>query len=209
MKLTIPSFERNGKIPGEFALCVPAVEGHVAFAANRSPHLTWEDAPEGTRSFAVICVDVDAPTRPDDVNQEGRTVPFDLPRANFYHWVLVDIPATQTELTAGLDSNGVTEGGKPAGPVAYGVRGINDYTSWFSGHEVMHGIYGGYDGPCPPWNDERVHRYYFRLYALDLATLGMSGDFTAADALKKMHGHILAEDEWMGTCALYENAKLP
>ena len=43
----------------------------------------------------------------------------------------------------------------------------------------MSGDYFGYDGPCPPWNDALVHRYVFTLYALDVATLGLQGPFTA------------------------------
>lgn len=205
MKLTIHSFANGAAIPGEFALCVPA--DPVTFAPNRSPHITWADVPEGTQSFALICVDTDAPTSPENVNKEGVTVPYDLPRADFYHWVLVDIPASMTELPAGLDSDGVTEKGKPVGQQEYGIRGINDYTSWFTGDAAMQGVYGGYDGPCPPWNDERVHNYHFRLYALSVPTLGLSGEFTAADAINAMQGKVVAEEEWVGTYAIYADAK--
>ena len=48
-------------------------------------------------------------------------------------------------------------------------QGINDYTGWFAGDKDMAGNYFGYDGPCPPWNDEIPHRYVFTLYALDVA----------------------------------------
>jgi phosphatidylethanolamine-binding protein (PEBP) family uncharacterized protein len=42
----------------------------------------------------------------------------------------------------------------------------------------MAGEYYGYDGPCPPWNDERVHTYVFTLYALDIPRLPLEGRFT-------------------------------
>ena len=89
-----------------------ADEGHVALGPNRSPSLRWTGAPEGTRSFAVICHDPDVPSRPDRVNKEGMTVPEDLPRVDFFHWVLVDIPAGVGGLAAGADSEGVTPRGK-------------------------------------------------------------------------------------------------
>lgn len=208
MKLTILSFENGGAIPAEFAMGVPNGSGQATFAPNRSPHLKWADAPAGAKSYALICCDVDAPSVGDDVNQLGRTVPYDLPRADFYHWVLVDIPSSTNELPAGCDSDGVTQKGKEVGPTPYGIRGINSYTSWFAGDPNMEGNYGGYDGPFPPWNDERVHRYYFSLYALDVESLDLSGVFSGAETLLAMRNHVLAQDVWMGTYAIYPNARL-
>ena len=75
MKLTSINFADNGRIPGEFAFAVPDPVQHVKLSSNRNPHLAWTDAPKATQSFAVICHDPDVPTKPDDVNQEGRTVP--------------------------------------------------------------------------------------------------------------------------------------
>jgi Raf kinase inhibitor-like YbhB/YbcL family protein len=171
-------------------------------AANRNPEVRWSGAPDGTRSFALLCVDPDAPTKPDDVNQEGRTVPASLPRADFSHWVLVDIPANVAGIPAGADSDGVTPRGKPVGPTAYGVRGTNDYTSWFSGDADMDGTYGGYDGPCPPWNDEIPHHYTFTVYALDVETLGLDGEFGRSEALAAIEGHVLASASHTGTYTL-------
>lgn len=208
MKLRILSFENDSPIPAEFAMGIPNGSGQATFAPNRSPHLKWSDAPAGTKSFALLCVDVDAPTVGDDVNQSGKTVPYDLPRADFYHWVLVDIPAGLNELPTGVDSDGVTPKGKAVGQTPFGVRGINSYTGWFAGDPNMEGNYGGYDGPFPPWNDERVHRYYFTLYSLDVESLDLSGKFDGGDALAAMKGHILAQDSWMGTYAIYADARL-
>src|SRR5690606_1645611 len=145
MKLTSQSFTDGEAIPGEFAFCIPADEGHVQFGGNHNPHLEWSDVPPGTRSFVLICHDPDAPSRGDDVNQEGRTVPADLPRINFIHWVLVDLPADLREIAAGSFSSGVTPGGKP-GPQAplHTRQGINDYTDWFVGDDEMRGDYYGY-----------------------------------------------------------------
>jgi len=192
MKLTSSNFTDNGRIPGALAFAVPDPAQHVALSSNRNPHLKWSDAPKGTQSFVVICHDYDVPTKPDDVNKEGRVVPKSLPRADFFHWLLVDVPASMTEIREGEYSNGVTPRGKKGPEAAHGARqGINDYSAWFAGDKDMGGDYFGYDGPCPPWNDEILHHYVFTVYALDVPRLGVSGSFTGKDVLKAMEGHIL------------------
>ena len=85
MKLTSQSFADGARIPGEFAFCIPASEGHVCLGSNRHPHLAWSGVPDGTRSFALICHDPDVPSRGDDVNQESRSVPASPPRVDFSH----------------------------------------------------------------------------------------------------------------------------
>ena len=202
MKLRSDSFADQTRIPARFAMGVPDDAAPATFGPNISPHLAWSEVPEGTRSFAVICHDPDVPSVGDDVNQAGRSVPRDLPRVDFFHWVLVDIPADTRELAEGADSEGVTPGGKPPGPAPSGLRGINDYTAWFAGDEAMGGDYGGYDGPFPPWNDERLHHYIFTVYALDVEHLGLSGSFGGAAAREAMEGHILAMARWTGTYSL-------
>ena len=202
LDVTIDSWPDGGTIPEEFVFARPADEGHVQLSGNRSPAIRWSGAPAGTRSYALICHDPDVPSKPDDVNQEGRTVPADLPRVDFFHWVLVDIPAGTTTLPAGADSDGVTAGGKETGATAHGVRGINNYTDWFAGDEQMQGDYGGYDGPGPPWNDELLHHYHFTVYALDLERLGLSGRFGGPEALAALEGHVLAKGAWVGTYSL-------
>jgi len=202
LTVTIDGWRDGETIPGDFAFCIPADEGHVTMGRNRSPEIRWSGAPAGTRSYAIICHDPDVPSKPDNVNKEGMTVPADLPRVDFYHWVLVDIPASTTELLAGEDSQGITPRGKRAGKTDYGVRGINNYTDWFAGDDEMKGDYGGYDGPCPPWNDEILHHYHFTVYALDVASLGLSGTFGGPEALAAMEGHVLAKGVWTGTYTL-------
>ncbi|WDD90870.1 YbhB/YbcL family Raf kinase inhibitor-like protein [Burkholderia sp. FERM BP-3421] len=182
MKLTSHSFENGQPIPGEFAFAVPDAATHVALSANRNPHLAWSGAPEGTQSFVVVCHDPDVPSRGDDVNQEGRIVPAALPRVDFFHWLLLDIPAATTEIAAGSESDGVTPRGKPGPRTATGLRhGVNDYTAWFAGDAQMKGDYHGYDGPCPPWNDTLVHHYVFTVYALATPTLDVDGPLNGAN----------------------------
>lgn len=80
MKLSSQSFTDGAPIPGEFAFCIPADEGHVCLGGNRNPQLSWAEVPAGTQSFVLICHDPDVPSKGDDVNQEGRSVPACLPR---------------------------------------------------------------------------------------------------------------------------------
>lgn len=198
MKLDSQSFSNGQPIPAEFAAGQSS-----GFAGNRNPQLSWHDVPEGTRSFALLCVDPDAPTVAELVGRDDVSIPLDQPRADFVHWVMVDIPADVQEIAAGSCSDGFTAHGKqqPAGP-AGACQGINDYTGWFAGDLDMAGTYFGYDGPYPPFNDERPHRYFFRVFALDVASLPVEGAFTAADVFSAMQGHVLAEAALHGTYTL-------
>ena len=194
MHLTSTSINEGGVIPGEFAFCIPHERSHVCLGANRNPQLAWSGIPDGTRSLAIICHDPDVPSRGDDVNQEGRTVPAALPRVDFFHWVLIDLPPTLSLIAAGEFSADVTPHGKAGPATLYDARhGVNDYTSWFASDGDMSGDYFGYDGPCPPWNDEIAHRYVFTLFALDVDPLPVSGKFTGQEARAAMAGHILAQ----------------
>jgi len=193
LAVTVAGLTPGGVVPQENASCVPDGRGHATDGPNVSPAISWSAGPTGTASYAIITHDTDVPSVFTSANQEGKTLPADLRRIDFYHWVLVDVPATTKGLPAGADSNGVVANGKPLGPTNYGVRGANSFTP---------GAHGGYDGPCPPWNDERVHHYHFTVYALDIARLAVSGNFGGPDALRAMQGHILASGEVVGVYSL-------
>lgn len=189
MRIRSDSFKHGRTLPDAFAMGTPD-----GFGANRNPHLAWDEAPEGTRSFVLMCVDPDVPTVAGMVGKEGVEIPVHQPRTEFIHWVMVDIPAHVREIAEGAASDGISKGGKrdPAGP-AGARQGLNDYTGWFQGDPEMGGDWLGYDGPYPPGNDLRMHRYFFRVFALDVERLDLPERFTAADAHRAMHGHVLAE----------------
>ena len=194
MKLTSSSFDDGAPIPAQYAFCAPDPKSHVTLSGNRNPQLAWLEVPMGPKSFAVICHDPDVPSKGDDVNQEGRTVPKSLPRVDFFHWVLVDLPASSVGVAVGEFSSSVTARGKPGPRAAHGARhGINDYTGWFASDADMAGDYYGYDGPCPPWNDEIPHRYVFTVYALDVERLPLEGRFGGNEARQAIEGHVLAQ----------------
>lgn len=204
MQIRSSSFQHGGRIPAEFAFGRRGDAGEACvLAANRNPALEWSELPAGCRSLALLCVDPDVPSRADDVNQTDREVPAELPRVEFAHWLLVDLPPSVNAIAAGACSNGITARGKrtPAGP-AGSRQGINDYTSWFAGDAAMAGDYFGYDGPCPPFNDSLLHHYAFRLYALDVERLDLADGFRLADVYRAIAGHVLAQAETVGVYSL-------
>jgi len=203
MRVWSNSFEEGQPLPTRYAFCKIDAKTRVAMADNLNPHLGWSDLPEGTQSLAIICHDVDVPSQADDVNQEGCSIPTDLPRVEFFHWVLIELSADIDEIEEGAFSSGITPRGK-GGPIApmEARQGINDYTAWFAQDRDMNGDYFGYDGPCPPWNDELVHRYVFTVYALDVATLPLDGPFTGAEARAAIAKHVLGQASITGTYTL-------
>jgi Raf kinase inhibitor-like YbhB/YbcL family protein len=202
MRIRSDSFDNAKAIPAEFAM--GRADG---FGGNRNPHLAWDDVPEAARSFALLCIDPDAPTVPETVGRDDVQIPVEQPRGDFIHWAVVDIAANQRQIEAGSCSDGITAKGKQNPPGPLGARqGLNDYTGWFAGDADMGGDYFGYDGPYPPFNDLRTHRYFFRLFALDVDKLDVPERFTAAQVLRAMQGHVLGEALVHGTYSLHVGA---
>lgn len=193
LSVKIRGIDNNKPISEDFAFCKPDGKGMTEDGGNENPEIRWSGAPKGTKSFAIIMVDHDVPAKFDDANQKGKTIAAEFPRQDFYHWVLVDIPADRNEIAITEDSSGHQAGGKPVGKRGYGIVGQNDFATF------MKGSFGGYDGPCPPWNDERVHRYHFQVYALNTPSLGLKGTFNGKQAMAVIEKHTIAKGEVVGT----------
>src|SRR6185295_2400234 len=211
LKVSVDSFKNGQTIPNKYAFCVPAAQGHTAAGPNMSPSISWSKGPAGTKSYAVIVHDTEAPAEQrEKMNKEGMTLTSSVPRRNFFHMVLVDIPANVTSLPESAQSEGRIARGKPA-TSKVGVRGLNDFTKVFENNEQMKGQYYGYDGPCPPWNDENVHRYHFTVYALGVQSLNLGSTFDSAAALAAIKDKVLAQGEVVGlyTQNPSKGAKIP
>ena len=209
MKLTSSSFDDGAPIPAQYAFCAPDPKNHVTLSQNQNPHLAWTEVPVGTKSFAVICHDPDVPSKGDDVNKEDRTVPASLARVDFFHWALVDLPASVVGVNVGEFSSGVVARGKPGPRAPHEARqGINDYTGWVASDHDMSGDYFGYDGPCPPWNDEIPHRYVFTVFALDIPRVALEGRFDGNDVRRAIAGHVLAQASITGRFTLNPAVKI-
>ena len=198
LPVRIDALDARGRFADRAAFCPPP----GSTAKDVSPGVIWSKGPPGTRSYVLLMTDPDVPADLTLINKPGVAIAREAPRMRVFHWVLADIPPTITAIPAGADSEGLEPGGKPVGPTPHGLRGANVFTTFLSGVKGMTGTYGGYDGPCPPANDQRVHRYVVRVLALDVATLGLSGPFTGTDVERAMTGHVIAEGEAVGTYSL-------
>lgn len=134
-----PAFHDGEMVPKQF----------TCDGTDQPPAFEVSDPPDGTRSFAVIMDDPDAPN------------------GTFTHWLAYDIPANGNDLA-------VTQG------------------------RTLKNSFGrsGYGGPCPPPGHGR-HRYFFKVYAVNVPTLGLRGD-SRQDLEEALKTHTLATAQVMG-----------
>jgi hypothetical protein len=144
ISLTSDAFKDGQSIPKEFS----------CDGASQPPALHWSNPPDGTKSFALVIVDPDAP---------GGT---------FRHWGVYDIPASARSIG----------GGKPEA----GAEVINDKGTT------------GYTGPCPP-PGHGLHHYHFKLFALSVDKLQLSGGAKVIDVENAAAKHVVAQGELVGT----------
>ena len=148
---TVPSFTLTSEDVRDGTPMPPA---HTLDGGNRSPQLSWHGFPAETRSFVVSCFDPDAPIV-----------------SGFWHWVLVNLPATVTSLPTGAGTTERLENG------AFHVR--NDFGT------------KSFGGAAPPAGDQ-IHRYYFVVHAIDVEALDVDSDATPAVVSFNLAFHTLA-----------------
>lgn len=151
-KLSSPELKANKLMPKSYEF-----NGFGCSGDNKSPALKWSGAPKGTKSFALTVYDPDAPTG-----------------SGWWHWVVINIPASVHDLAANagaLDSTTL-----PTGAVQ--VRTDFGSAAW--------------GGPCPPQGD-KPHRYIFTVYALKTDKIEIPADATAALAGYMIHANMLGK----------------
>jgi Raf kinase inhibitor-like YbhB/YbcL family protein len=188
LKVRFGKTEPGGMLPTENASCIAKRDGKAGPGKNKSPALSWSKGPAGTRSYALTLVDPTVPVDRTPFNKEGVTIAREVPRTEFVHWVLANIPRSVTRLPEGADGDGIVKAGLPLKRTLHGLRGQNGDGDG----SLKNGPHGGYRGPCPPWNDERIHEYHLTVYALDVPELHLPAVFSRADLLAAMKGHVLA-----------------
>ncbi|TAL70183.1 MAG: YbhB/YbcL family Raf kinase inhibitor-like protein [Bacteroidetes bacterium] len=146
IQITSAAFTEGGMIPKVYTC-----EGR-----DISPPLSWSNLPEGTKSIALIHDDPDAPM------------------GTWVHWIVYDIPDSETGLKEAVPTEKVLQNGTR--------QGTNDFRRV------------GYGGPCPP---SGTHRYFFKLYALD-KMLELEAGATKGQLLSAMEGHILGQGQLVG-----------
>ena len=146
LEISSTAFSEGEMIPTRYTCDGPDV----------SPDLSWSGVPDAAKSLALICDDPDAPM------------------GTWVHWVLFNIPSSESGLPAEIPPDEALENGAR--------HGTNDFRRL------------GYGGPCPPGG---THRYYFKLYALDIE-LNLNSGASKDQLLDAMKGHVLAEGHLMG-----------
>ncbi|MBU1620862.1 MAG: YbhB/YbcL family Raf kinase inhibitor-like protein [Gammaproteobacteria bacterium] len=126
---------------GHFMAKIFEFNGFGCDGPNLSPALNWQNAPAGTQSFAITVFDPDAPTG-----------------SGFWHWLVLDIPATVTSLAQGA-GNGQLPKGSRSFNNDYGIK--------------------EFGGACPP-EGHGMHRYQFTVWALPETTLAVPDGASAA-----------------------------
>lgn len=150
LNVTVDGQTSGATVPEANLLCKPTDDGKSTGGTNLRPSIHWTGAPKGTKSFAVFMMDPDVPADFSDAGKEGKIIAKDAKRQDFFHYGVVNIPASVNTLAGGDSSQ------KPA----HGTELVNDLGSYVPSPTQ-------FGGPCPPWNDARMHHYHFMVLALD------------------------------------------
>ena len=161
LTVTSPAFKNGDSIPAD----------HTADGRNVSPALSWSGAPSGTREFALILDDPDAPT----------------PQP-FVHWIIYKIPGTATGLPEAVPMGATAS--VAGGTASQGMTGFGMFARRGGPPPDP-----GYRGPAPP--PGKPHNYHFKVYALN-APVDAKDGMTKDDLLKAMEGKIAAQGEIVG-----------
>lgn len=141
----------------------------------------FEDGGRIPEKYTCDGIDISPPLHISRIDERARSLAIivddpDAPAGVFTHWIAWNVPPAG-EIPEGIPKDGVVNA-----PLKM-VQGVNDFGKL------------GYDGPCPP--EGQMHRYYFRVYALD-TTLDLEPGASRKELEKAMEGHVIQYGEIMG-----------
>lgn len=153
IRVSVDGITAGKAVPKSQALCTPNADGKSDKTEEPlRPTIRWSGVPKEAATIAVFMMDPDVPADFTDAGKDGKTLPEDMERMDFFHYGIVGLP-TSAEAMSGADAGDAP----PRGRELVNDLGLNGYVT------PAH----AYGGPCPPWNDERVHHYHFIVLALD------------------------------------------
>ena len=131
------------------------------------------------RQYTCDGIDISPPLEWKSLPKTAKTIALiaddpDAPSGTFVHWVLYNLPAENIGLVENVPPTETIKGG--------GIQGKNGFGKI------------GYGGPCPP---SGTHRYFFKVYALDIE-LALKAGATKAEVEKAAQGHMVAQGQLMG-----------
>lgn len=141
--------------------------------------LAFQEGGKIPRKYTCDDKDVSPPLFWEDIPEDTKSLALicddpDAPMGAWVHWVIYDLDPAINELPENVPMTEILDNG--------GIQGRNDFRRI------------GYGGPCPPGG---IHRYYFKLYALNIK-LDLGPGLTKSELLRAMEGHILDECQLMG-----------
>lgn len=134
-----------------------ASTGGTCTGANKSPQLTWKNAPSGTKSFAITMI---------DVNAFGPNIPFD-------HWLVINIPTSINSVVK--DAGNASGANLPVG-ASHAPNGA--YPNFVTNPDFVK----AYAGVCP--NVGNTNQYEITVYALNVSNLNLKANATSPDVKK-------------------------
>ena len=173
----VDAIDATGKIAPDAAICIPDGKGKSTDGKNIRPGIDWTAGPKATQSYAILVTDPDVPADISVAYKADHQIAANALRQTFYHWAQFNIPAGTTSLKGGDAALAGISGANQVGPSKDKL---------------------GYGGPCPPFNDARLHHYHFTVYALD-TMLELEEGASAADVAAAMKGHVLSRGQQIGT----------
>ena len=159
----------------------PAAENQMTGARSMELRSSaFQSGADIPRKYTCDGTDLSPPLRWENAPSSTKSFALiaddpDAPVGTWVHWVVYDLPARSSELQEGMPATETFSGGAK--------QGVNDFRKV------------GYGGPCPP--PGLAHRYFFKLYALDVESL-LKPRATKQQLFDAMKGHILAEAQLMG-----------